>query len=57
MDEITLLQKMAETWRRAADQVAHPDLKRCYGERAASYERLAAAADDPLRAGAARGLT
>ena len=41
MEQIAILRRMAEKWLEAADEVAHPALKRCYLERAASYERLA----------------
>ena len=34
-------QKMAQKWLEAADEVAVPALKRCYLERAATYERMA----------------
>ena len=40
-EEITILQRMAERWLIAADEVAQPALKRCYRARAAIYERLA----------------
>ena len=41
MEQTAILRRMAEKWLEAADEVAHPALKRCYVERAASYERLA----------------
>lgn len=49
MEQIAILQRMAEKWLEAADEVAHPALKRCYVERAASYERLAARQDQAYR--------
>ncbi len=42
MDQIAIWRRMAEKWREAADEVSEPVLKRCYTERAASYELLAA---------------
>jgi hypothetical protein len=41
MDEQAIMRKMAEKWREVAAQVPHPALRKCYVERAASYERLA----------------
>jgi len=49
MEQIAILQRMAEKWLEAADEVAHPDLKRCYVERAASYERAALRQDSAHR--------
>jgi hypothetical protein len=42
VDQIAIWLRMAEKWREAADEVSEPFLKRCYAERAASYELLAA---------------
>jgi hypothetical protein len=42
MQQSVIWRRMAEKWREAADEVAEPALRHCYGERAASYERMAA---------------
>ena len=49
VEQIAILRRMAEKWLEAADEVAHPALKRCYLERAASYERLALRQDRGYR--------
>ncbi len=45
MEQSAIWQRMAEKWLEAADEVAVPALKRCYLERAATYERMAARDD------------
>lgn len=42
MDQVTILRRLADKWREAANEVEVPALRRCYVERAATYERLAA---------------
>ena len=49
MEEVAIWQRLAERWRVAADEVAKLALKRCYLERAASYERLTAREDKSRR--------
>lgn len=40
MEQAAIWRRMAEKWREAAEEAAAPALRRCYAERAASYERL-----------------
>jgi len=56
MDEVVIWQRLAGRWRDAADEVAEDTLKRCYRERAARYEQLAAksAESEPARGPAKR---
>ncbi|HXP73950.1 MAG TPA: hypothetical protein VN823_07375 [Stellaceae bacterium] len=49
MEQVAIWRRMAEKWREAADEVAEPTLRRCYVQRAATYERLAAREDQPGR--------
>ena len=54
MEQSVIWQRMAEKWLEAADEVAVPALKRCYLERAATYERMAAHDDASGRRSASR---
>ena len=54
MERILIWQRMAEKWREAACEVPEPALRRCYVERAATYDRLAAREDLALRPVSAR---
>lgn len=54
MEQVAIWQRLAERWRAAADEVAKLTLKRCYMERAASYERLTAREDKSRRFPAAQ---
>ena len=47
MESNAILRKMAEKWREAAEEVAYPALRKCYVERAARYELLAARSNGP----------
>jgi len=49
MEHIAVWRRMAEKWRAAADEVAEPALRRCYVQRAVTYERLAAREDQSGR--------
>lgn len=42
VERAAVFRKLAETWLAAADEVAIPALKRCYVERATTYEAMAA---------------
>ena len=53
MEQVAIWLRMAEKWREAADEVAEPTLRRCYAQRAVTYERLAAGEDKSRRRSAA----